>query len=293
MSQSKELNEDIDLLTVLKTLCLSYEEISVMKMQRIRATVLNTRNFYDKLSDVYFNVKHSYKEKVSELMAKKKIKDPGKLLSYVKNDKSVCVLLSANTKLHGSIVNEVFEEFESYISNQETDLIIVGKLGRDLYKQLEPPSGGKQYLYFEIPDMDTNLEDIKQIVYHLLQYEKITVFYGQYHTMMQQVPGSSNITGDAPPEKSAKKTNRSRFLFEPSLETTLAFFETQIFSSLFKQTVHESQLARFASRIKAMEAALERIEEQQTTLYNKRKRTVKRLENRNQLERLSGMSLWR
>jgi len=35
---------------------------------------------------------------------------------------------------------------------------------------------GKHYLYFEIPDHDVKLEDLKTIVYHLIKYEKIIVF---------------------------------------------------------------------------------------------------------------------
>lgn len=290
MQKGKQLSEDIEFLSTLRTLCLSYEEISVMKMQKIRGLVLSTRSFFTKLSDVYFNVKSSYKDKIQAIMKKKKITDPSKLVRGDKNGKSVAVLLSANTKLHGSIVDEVFALFTSYINQNPSDLIIIGRLGRELYEKLPKSSGGKKYLYFEIPDMEVNLEDIKSVVYHLLQYEKITVFYGEYSTMMEQIPKMASITGDTKDVPSHE--NNQKFIFEPKLETILSFFETQIFSSLFKQTVHETQLARFASRIKAMESAIERIEGGQKSLYNEKRRLLRLLENNTQLERLSGMSLW-
>lgn len=292
MKNNNTIIEEIELLGTLRALCTSYEEISVIKMQKIRGFVLATRRFYVKISDVYVNVKTSHKDQLAELMKKKRITDPRKLTGTVKNGKSIVVLLSANTKLHGPILQDVFEEFDKYVSGNSDDLMIVGKLGRELYeKTYSEKVNRRNYLYFEIPDMDISLEDVKSIVYHLLQYEHITVFFGQYESMMRQVPKSSNVTGDLGSEN-RKEEKHYAFLFEPSLEKILNFFETQIFSALFKQTVHESQLSRFASRIKAMEYALDRIDERKTKLDSKERRALKSYENKTQLERLSGISLW-
>jgi F0F1-type ATP synthase gamma subunit len=45
------------------------------------------------------------------------------------------------------------------------------------------------------------------------------------------------------------------YVFEPHLERILQFFETEIFAGLFEQTVRESQLSKYASRILAMDTA--------------------------------------
>lgn len=291
MKRNKTIKEDIDLLDTLKSLCTSYEELSVIKMQKIRTFVLATRQFNVKLSDVYVNVKTSYQRQVSELMKKKHITDPKKFVRTVKNGRSVAVFISANTKLHGPIVEEIFKDFKTFIATGTSDIMIIGKLGRELYEKMSTSSVKKNYLYFEIPDMDINLEDLKSIVYHLLQYEHITVFYGQYDSMLKQVAQRSNITGDIVIQESTE-TQPNQFLFEPTLETILDFFETQIFSALFKQTVHESQLARFASRIQAMEYALNKIDHQQGALNIRQRRDFRNMENKNQLERLAGISLW-
>lgn len=289
MQRYRQIKEEIGLLTSLRILCTSYEEISVMNMQKIREMVLATRTFYTKLAKVYYHVKISYKDQLEH----NKKKNKHKLEDLVKkNGKTVAVFISANAKLHGVIIDNVFQSFEQFIKSNEADVIIIGRLGRDLYERLIPDSQKKKYLYFEIPDMQVALEDLRTIVYHLLEYEKITVFYGQYNSMLDQVAQMTNITGDAIMEQNAQTGTNELFLVEPSLEEVADYFEKQIFSALFKQTVHESQLARFASRITAMEYALERIDGKQNNLYNERRRITRLGENKTQQERMSGISLW-
>ena len=114
--------------------------------------------------------------------------------------------------------------------------------------------------------------------------------------MMNQSSQFTSITGDMPSNR-ADAANRPAgtvmYLFEPDLEKIVAFFETQIFSNLFKQTVHESHLARLASRITAMEQALERIENQEKILYSNKRKTIRLTENKVQLERVAGIGLWK
>ena len=45
------------------------------------------------------------------------------------------------------------------------------------------------------------------------------------------------------------------YIFEPSLETILQFFETEIFASMFEQIVREGELAKNASRVISMDQA--------------------------------------
>lgn len=311
MRQPKQIKEELSIVGTLKDLCLSYEEISVMKMRKIRSFVLQTREFYSNLSQVYYNVKRSYKDTIEILEKKRRFKKAlpvnlsNKLQKFFHKSQNttqtntpgqkeaIAVLLSANTKLHGSIIDEIFKLFAQAVISDDSDIMIVGKLGRDFYNSLPAPVGGRNYLYFEVPDFQFDLEDLKAIVYHLRQYKKITVFYGQYETMMKQIATYTNVTGDiADQTESQTEEKKDRFIFEPSLPSVLDFFESQIFSTLFKQTMHESELARFASRIQAMERALTSIEGEQKKLYTESRHIRDLVENKKQQGRIAGMSLW-
>ena len=83
-----------------------------------------------------------------------------------------------------------------------------------------------------------------------------------------------------------------RFIFEPLLEKIFHFFETEIMANLFSQTLLENQLARHASRVNAMEEALVHIEEEAKKLNRQKVRLKHLIQNKKQLETMSGIVLW-
>ena len=267
MLDRHQLKTNSDFLEGIKSLCIAYEQISVMKMKKIKDAVLYTRGFYDELSDVYSQMKITYRNQVITLAKKNKIEDPKKLLLLGKNEKTVSVLLSANNKLYGDILNRVFVKFIEETKKRETDLVIVGRLGKGMYDDLNMK---KPYAYFEIPDTDLTVNDLKQVINSIIKYSTINVYFGRYESFFSQKPLEKNITGDIIINGDKEITEKKLYYFEPNLEKILLFFETQIFSNFFKQTAYEGQLARYASRISAMEQALGAIEkEKKITSFQK------------------------
>lgn len=271
------------MVNIIKSLSQAYEEISVMKIQKVRNTIFLTRDMYGELSKLYQIVKTSYKHKILQLMKQKKIKDASSLLITAKNGKSISVFLSANSKLYGKIINDTFVLFSDHVSKNQGDIMIIGKVGKELIETLDATQ--RKYTYFDLPDSDITFDDLKSIVIHLLNYETINVFYGQFQNLVFQTPQVSNITGDQPfTEAQVEEIQKQMFLFEPSLEKILEFFETQIFSALFKQTAEENQLARHASRIEAMEQALSNVDKRLDFLDRSRRRAQRFVESKKQLE---------
>jgi len=259
MLDQRQLKTNFELLETIRSLCVAYEQISVMKMKKIKDAVLYTRSFYDELSEVYLQMKTTYKNQVMSLAKKNKIKEPEKLLLMGKNEKSVAVLLSANNKLYGDILNKVFYKFVEETKNKDINLVIIGRLGKDMYDDLGQP---KPYAYFEIPDTDLTVNDLKPVINSIIKYSTINVFFGRYESFFSQLALNKNITGDIVIGNDREMKDNKFYYFEPNLEKILLFFETQIFSNFFKQTAYEGQLARYASRISAMEQALDVIEKE-------------------------------
>jgi F0F1-type ATP synthase gamma subunit len=136
------------------------------------------------------------------------------------------------------------------------------------------------------------LQDLKALATALINYEKVTAFYGQFESVVTQNPVAVNISGDNP-LKSDKQREVKKFIFEPLLTEVMKFFESQIVSSLVKQSVNESQLSRHASRILAMEMALTNIESKQKILKGDQKRLKRIVDNKKQLESFSGSQMWK
>lgn len=289
MINKREVISEIERLTGIKILVEAYEEIAATRMRRIRNSVLQSRGFLEGLTQVYKEVQASYKDQIERLMKKKKVKDKSKLFAIApKNGKTVSVLISANTGLYGDIIKRTFFLFLENVKKGGVDLAIIGKLGRDLFEEegLKTP-----YEYFDLPDSSVDEESLKKISHHLAQYEKIVVFYGQFQNVVSQNPTMANIS-DTELGKGEEGV-KIKYLFEPSLEKIMVFFETEIFASIFEQTVHESQLAKFASRMITLDGAIENIKETLKKVEFQKRLITHRTINRKQLESLSGMNLWK
>ena len=290
MPQRKKILEDLEALNSIKNLAESYEEVAVVRMQKLKDSVLQTRDYLADLSDVYVDLKASYEREVKDLIARRKKGDKTILPILQKTGGKLIVYLSSNGKLYGAVTGKTFRLFIDGLkqSPPNTDVVIIGSAGKEMYEN----SGlGKKYEYFEIPDTSVDITHIKQIMQKFLQYEQVSVYYGKFGNVVTQTPISTSISGEDifETEVPSPTPRQDKFIFEPTLEKIFHFFETQIMTNLFSQTLLENQLARHASRVNAMEEALVHIEDESKRL-DRMKNTLKhQMQNKKQLETMSGV----
>ncbi len=292
MENKKTIREQLDLSSALQIIAQVYEEISISQIKQVRDSVLNNRKFLDDLLDLINDVKNAYRETLMQM--KEEAKKKGEKLKQEKElDKTLCVFLSANTKLYGDIIQHVFDVFEKAVEAPETDIMIIGRFGRELFREHHIK---KPYSYFEIPDNKVYPQDLKPIIFNMVKYRRVVVYHGQFQNIITQKPTMSTIAGhlmseaDSVPAQQQKETHH--YLFEPSLKEIVNFFETQFTTTLFYQSIHESELARNASRVKAMEESLENIRQNEKKLRITQRLIRKREDNKKQLERMASVSLW-
>jgi ATP synthase F1 gamma subunit len=294
MAQRKIVIEELEALNSLKELAESYEEIAVVRMQKIKESVLKTRRFLASISDVYVDLKTSYGREVKELLDKMKKGDKRILPTLQKNGKSLLVYLSSNGRLYGSVTQKTYKLFIEEVKKEHipaVDIVIIGKAGKEMFDN----SGIKKpYEYFEIPDTTVEIDHIIKLMQKFLQYEQVNVFYGKFGNVVKQTPIETSISGEDifETETPVDIPREDRFIFEPTLEKILHFFETQIMANLFSQTLLENQLARHASRVSAMEEALVNIEEESKKLHQEQTKIKHLMQNKKQLETMGGLLLW-
>lgn len=290
MQNRKQIEKDINLIGSFKGLAQAYEEISVTKMQRVRGKVLSTRAFLNDLSNVFADVKNSYASEIEQLITHHK-KGVFSFNTNKKNGQTIAVLVSSNNKLYGDIGKKVFRYFMENVRNSNPDIYIIGRVGREYY---EASDNKKEYKYSDFPEDNSSKESLSEVVKILEQYETVNVYYGQFVNVIRQNPVVANVTGTKTLEEVKGNPKKVvKFFFEPSLEYVLTIFENQIFGSLFRQTLHESELSHVTSRIQQMETALENIENSQKKLNKRRRLLIKRQDAAKRLQRLSGISLWK
>jgi ATP synthase F1 gamma subunit len=290
-----ETNEGFDLLTR------SYQEHAVGQINFARFSVLYSRGYANDLAEIFSNVKTSY---VKGLTLKEN-KGPVK-----KNGKDLWILLTANNKLYGDIITKTCQFFLSHLRStrkENTDIAIIGRQGKNFIDEsrIDWP-----YRYVEIPDTNVKVDYLKDLLTELIKYENIYVFYARYDNLISQTPVQAILSGEINIENTSEKssspadkkgwsdfiatdnTKKQKYLFEPGINEIMSFFENQILSLLLNQTVQEGQLARFASRINAMETAQSNIHKQLENLKMEEKLFKMKSINKKQLELMAGRKLW-
>jgi len=279
-----KLMKDLELLQGLSK---AYATIASARMQNTRQSVLSNRDFLYELDVIFKEVRANFRRQVKQMTKKRK---GGGITFIPHNGKTASVLLSANTGLYGSVVPETFRLFAKEIIEKGTEATIVGKLGLSYYIQQFPNT---PYTYFDFPDYGKNKEDLGLLIKHLVQYEDIHIFYGKFKSLVNQVPDVYNISAQNPFDTAGvDDKNIAKYLFEPSLEEILVFFETEMFTSLFEQAVSEGQLAKFASRMISMDRAGEKIKEELEKSKIQRMRLMHAESNKKIINTFASQTLW-
>ena len=291
MPQKKLVEEDLEALNTIRDLAESYEEIAVIRMQKIKESVLKTRDFLAGISDIYVDLKSSYEREVKDLISRIRKGEKTLITGLQKNGKTLMVYLSSNGRLYGSVTQKTYRLFTLDLKKPEfknSDIAIIGSAGKEMY---ETSADSRPFEYFEFPDATIEVSDIKKIMKKFIQYEKVYVYYGKFGNVVKQSPISSSISGEDIFEAEVLNPTprEDRFIFEPTLEKIYHFFETQIMANLFSQTLLENQLARHASRVNAMEEALIHIEDETKKLNALTVRLKHLAQNKKQLETISGV----
>ena len=288
MKQSALTSEHESIL-VMKELIGAYEEIAANNMRRVRNTVVKKRDFLSEITVVYNEVKNSYKKELEHLKKKKKIKSENTLSLIPRNGRNAAILLSANTGLYGQIIEQTFRTFLDSLRQEKADPIIIGLVGKRLFEEARP---GVNFQYFDLPDTSVTQDAVRQIVLAVVPYEKAVVFHGKFENVVSQIPEAFSLTYEAPEAENDKKV-QERYFFEPTLEEIIVYFEKEIFAAIFEQTVHESELAKYASRMVTLDRATENIKEKLKKINALGHVLTHETASKKQLDSLSGMSLWR
>jgi len=283
MKDENAIQSEIEELKTFQILINAYTEIAAIRMRKTRGSVLKNREFLAKLDDVFSDVRVSYAKEVLKLGTKKDA-NKEKITFLAHNGKAVGLFLSANTGLYGDIVERTFDLFIREVRESNMEIAIVGKLGLQYLQSREP---NRPYTYFDLSDREVEANQLSLIIKHLVQYEEIRVYYPTFQTAVTQNPSKYTISAETPlTEIKRKEKYKTGYLFEPSLKEILVFFEKEIFASLLDQTVRDAQLAKYASRIMALDRAGENIKKELDELSLNKLRTTHTKQNKKQLTQL-------
>ena len=261
----------------------AYEEIAALRMRKVKKSVLSRREFMQGLNDAFAYIVYAYR--VYKQSIKKKQQE---ILNT--NGKTVSVLLSSNTGLYGDIIREIFNHFAVDIAKVDTDIVIVGKMGKALFDAVP---NHKNYDYFDMSDKGIDDASIKRLLEHLTQYSNVIIYHGVFKSILKQEAQKTLVTGEVLKIADSLQDYNVAFLFEPSVQKIAEYFEKQILGLLFEQTVFESSLSKFASRMVSLDAAAENVHKKLTTVGFALQKAHHKALNSNIQGTLAGGYLWK
>lgn len=279
MPTLKEIKENLEIISTFKNISSTYQEIANLRMRQMREQVLKNREFFQELLSTYRLIKSAYLFSQKRGWAKKE------KISFLRPKKEeVVVYLSANQFFYGPLILDIWKEIKKYLQKKKADLAIIGRTGKYF---AEKEGFGHKISYFELDDVKPEREIIEEIITFLKNYKKILVFHGKYIGALCQKPVVSDIAGGMVEEE--KNLPAEDFIFEPSPEVILEFFETEIVASLFNQTILEHQLARYASRVMAMYQATENAKKLEKSFFIIERKLKRQKLNKKQIELFSNL----
>ena len=278
MASIKEIKENLETISRIKNIASTYQDIANLRMNQIKENVLKNRELFNKLLDTYQKVRLAYFLPLTE---KKKEKT---VFRQAKKEK-VVLFLSADQLFYGTLIIDIWKQVQKYLEQNKAHLAVVGKTG----KRLAENSGlGHKMFYFQLNDVKPEKEKLASILDFIKNYKKIIVFHGKYEKVLSQKPALSEISGELPWQEEKTKKNKPEiiesYIFEPSAEKILDFFEKEIIAVLFNQTILEHQLARYASRLIAMHQANENAKKEQEKLLKVEFKLKNQKQNKKQVE---------
>lgn len=294
MRYLKDIIIQIEDLTNIREIIGASEEIASMKMRTIRNRVLQSRDVNDDLAEIYREVTISYKNQILSLLksANPLLVDPqatNNLSLKRGNGKLAVVFLSANSGFFAKILEKTYHEFISYLEQHDATPIIIGEYGKKLFTNDYP---NREFVYYPFAEGKSNEQSLLTISKELSEYANVIIFYARFESMAEQNVATLDVLGEGKP-LSDQAIQVTHYLFEPSLEKIIAFFEGEIFAGIIQQTVTESELARYASRITTLDIARENISNKLKTINLERRFATHRIMNKKQTEAITGISLWR
>ena len=285
MYSRRKLDDEITSIETIRSITEIYQQIAAISIIQIKNSVSRTRTFLAGVALVYGHAKQTYIKIAQALLSRRK--DIAKLAFIKRNNKEVVVFISANQTLYGDIISRVFKDFKKDLEQTKVDSVVIGRIGKGLMEREDIDS---RVEYFDLDDYKPEWDKIQEITEFISQYEKITVYYGEFLSIANQVPARSDISGGVTlgtPVKTVKD-----YFFEPTPEKIMEFFETQVIANLFHQKIYEAQLARFASRLITMNEATKNATDKLDTLNDDFLKLKKYVRNKKQLITHSGRALW-
>ncbi len=244
-----------------------FEGIASMRIGQIKDQVVQSQNFFDRLWQMYTQIR------VGNYFHFGRKEDEKEII-----DKELLIAITAEGGFSGDVDIRLIRELLKYYSPEKNEIIVIGHHGA-----IQLAQHGVHFLkYFKMPAGDQNI-NVVPIVQEVGKFKSTSVFYQSYESLMvQQIKRISLSTAveerGREVEAGKEVITEQNFIFEPSAFAVVDHLERSMMNIALSQTILESKLAQYASRFRAMSSANDKsseLEEELGWTLAKARREVK------------------
>ncbi len=286
MAKINEIKEQKTVVKSVGDFANSLQQISASRMAALRKTVLKSRRFVDETTAI-----------LRELRIEQRRARQQELQKVIRNykmstNKHAIIVITSNQGLCGSYNSEIFKKLDVIVpQNKEADYFVLGTKGQEYFRRLVRKYGVKFYPY-NIPEF-LEIKHLQSLIRMFPRYDKINLVYSKYiNPIVREIIFEELTVPENATEQSADLNAKTKFIFEPAIETLIDNVSGKLRYALFRQQILESKLALYASQMIAMQTATDNAKDLLKDLqlqYNKERR---KLIDKKIQEVQAGRALW-
>lgn len=276
-----EKTRDLESLETVRFVASALFDVSAEKIGRLRAAFEKNGIFYNDISALYESVKRTAIARGDMPAAK-----AGVL-------KKMFVAFTSNVRFYGSVNTDVMRAFLEALPGEGVDAMVIGRTGQAFMESAESegPKRAMTYLSFEADE--PTKDELQGFLDKVGSYDEVHVFYPSFLNVFSQKVGSIDITHTSAPTGAIAPNAEIDYIFEPELPQIIRFFETRVRYLLFQRVALESELARTAARLFAMNRAQDRAEQELKVVRRAIRKDEETFNDLRLLESFSGISRWK
>ena len=269
MAGAKEIRTKIKSVQSTKKITKAMEMVAASKTRKAQDTMLKTRPYADKISEVISHLSAGNAEYKHPYLIKRDIKKAGFII--ISSDRGLCGGLNIN--LFKSVINEM-RQFEK--DGIDSSSCLIGSKAVSYFRNLKSKVLGAKGGMGDSPSIE-KLIQVMLKAYENAELDAIYLCYNKFVNTMTQQPVVQQILPLPVSETLAENKNSWDYIYEPDpyvlLDTLLKrFIESQVY-----QAVVENYACEQAARMVAMKSASDNADDVIDSLqlaYNKARQSA-------------------
>lgn len=244
MRRPLEISAERNQIETIHKLTGAFEGIASMRISQIKSQVLESKNFFDELWNIYTQIRvdsafHYGRRSTEENVI----------------DKELLIVITAEGGFSGDIDQRLIDAMIKEHDPATQEIIVIGHHGAIQLAQ----RGVSIMRYFKLPQKDENI-NVMPIIEFVQKYRKTTAYYQTYISLMNQKVRKIGLQAAVKElgkdiTTSHEVITEENYIFEPSTYEVVDHLERSMLNIALSQIILESKLAQYASRFRAMSQA--------------------------------------